>query len=68
MEKFVLLRTGGSHQEVACTFRAWPSMASHSMPIPVESQLGQEAFTTQNAAHLDQTLITASTVRKERRT
>lgn len=49
METFVPLRAGGSQQEVACTFRAWPSMASHALPIPVESQPGQEAFTNQNA-------------------
>lgn len=49
METFVPLRAGGSQQEVACTFRACPSMASHALPIPVESQPGQEAFTNQNA-------------------
>lgn len=50
MGTFVPLRAGGSQQEVACTFRAWPSEASHALPIPVESQPGQEAFTNQNAA------------------
>lgn len=50
METFVPLRAGGSQQEVACTFRAWPSVASHALPIPVESQPDQEAFTNQNAA------------------
>lgn len=49
METFVPLRAGGCQQEVACTLRAWPSVAAHVLPIPVESQPGQEAFTNQNA-------------------